>query len=385
MYKLVLVALSILALSCRNYSEKVSKDSEEGKSSPQLVDSKVSERQSTIIDSIQKIVETEMDRLINDPNIKPQACYAIMADPKSGAILALAERFKNQSALNMKSFSYDPGSLMKPISIAGALEYNSGLNMNSKVNCENGLWFYGGHPLRDGHKNGIMNIKEVVQKSSNIGTAKVALTIKSKLHNLYRDFGFGEVTGVFPEQEHSGIISPEENWTKVSYSRIPIGQGISVTAPQILQAYCTLANEGKMMQLRLTKSNNNINSRQVISKKNAEEITDALISCTMRGGIAAKAKFNSDGEEVLKYPVAGMAGTVQKIKFKKDRNRAYYSNVHYVSSFIGYLPANNPKFVLYIIVDEPQYKRPYYYGATAAAPSFRRISLQAMQELKIFH
>ena len=196
----------------------------------------------TVLEPIQSIVEDEMDRLMEE--VKPKACYAIMANPKTGAIMALAQRpnFNPNDRKTMKPERfrprflgdvYDPGSTMKAVSLAGVLEHNKSITLGTRVYCENGLWFYGGHPLRDaGHNYKNLKFWEVIQKSSNIGTAKLALTVNRWQYSIYKDFGFGQRTGINLGVESRGILPPEKNWSKVSYTRLPIGQGISVTPLQ---------------------------------------------------------------------------------------------------------------------------------------------------------
>lgn len=356
----------------------------------------------TVLEPIQSIVEDVMDDLMRE--VKPKACYAIMANPKTGAIMALAQRPNfnpnNRRTMKPENFRsrflgdvYDPGSTMKAISLAGVLEYNKNISLGTPVYCENGLWHYGGHPLRDaGHNYKNLRFWEVIQKSSNIGTAKLALTVNRRQYSIYKDFGFGEKTDINLGVESRGILPSEKYWSKVSYTRLPIGQGISVTPLQMVQAYCALANGGRMMQLHLVdkiydpitdKSKYTrplIRDLNVVSAEVAAEMTEALKTVTKKGGTAVTAA-------VPGFEVAGKTGTAQKIiPAKRDENgkiieRAYYSNKDHVSSFIGYIPADNPEFVLYVVCDEPPYA--YRYGGKCAAPYFRRISEQTLNFLNI--
>jgi len=359
----------------------------------------------TVMEPIQAIVEEEMDRLMKE--IGPKACYAIMANPKTGAIMALAQRpnFNPNIRETMKVENYnprflvdvyDPGSTMKAVSLAGVLEYNPRASLGYPVDCEGGVWHYGGFPLRDaGHSYGNLKLWEVIQKSSNIGTAKWALSIKRYQYSLYKDFGFGDRTGVNLGLESKGILPPERRWSKVSYTRLPIGQGISVTPLQMVQAYCALANNGRMMQLHIIDKITDpetgeivkdfiprVKKRRVISPATAFQMTEALKTVTKKGGTATQAAIPG-------FEVAGKTGTAQKlIPAVRDEDgnliqRAYYSDSVHVSSFIGYVPADDPEIVLYIVVDEPPHKRPLYYGGYCAAPYFRRICEQTLNFLNI--
>ncbi|MCM8543506.1 MAG: penicillin-binding protein 2 [Lentisphaeraceae bacterium] len=359
----------------------------------------------TIMEPIQAIVEEELDRLMQE--IGPKACYAIMANPKTGAIMALAQRpnFNPNERTTMKPENYnpkflldvyDPGSTMKGISIAGVLEYNTGVSLGTVVDCEAGIWNYGGFPLRDaGHNYGKLKLWEVIQKSSNIGTAKLALTIKRMQYSMYRDFGFGESTGIGLGPESKGILPPEKRWSKVSYTRLPIGQGISVTPLQMVQAYCALANNGKMYKLHIVDKISDartgdiirdlkpmVKKEKVIDPATAFQITEALKSVTKKGGTATQAAIPG-------FEVAGKTGTAQKVvPAERDEDgrvirKAHYSNSLHVSSFIGYVPADKPEMVLYIVVDEPPHKRPIYYGGFCAAPYFKRIAEQTLNYLNV--
>ncbi|MCM8534960.1 MAG: penicillin-binding protein 2 [Lentisphaeraceae bacterium] len=356
----------------------------------------------TVLEPIQSIVEDELDRLMKE--VKPKACYAIMANPKTGAIMALAQRphFNPNDRNTMKPQNYnprflvdvyDPGSTMKAISLAGVLEHNKNIGLGTPVYCENGMWYYGGRPLRDaGHNYKNLRFWEVIQKSSNIGTAKLALTIKRRQYDVLRKFGFGERTGINLGVESKGILWPEKYWSKLSYTRLPIGQGISVTPLQMVQAYGALANKGRMMQLHLVdkiydpildKSKYThpiVKNMEVISPEAAAEMVEALKTVTKKGGTATQAA-------VPGYEVAGKTGTAQKvIPAVKDANgkviqKAYYSDTVHVSSFIGFVPADDPEFVLYVVCDEPPYK--FRYGGKCAAPYFKRISEQTLSFLNV--
>ena len=170
----------------------------------------------------------------------------------------------------------------------------------------------------------------------------------------------------------------------------------------MVQAYCALANYGCMMQLRIVDKITDartgetlesfpmqVKDRQVVSGATTVQMTQALKTVCETGGTAKLARYDKKGKMVIKFPVAGKTGTAQKVvPAVKDEHgniiqKAHYSNSLHVSSFIGYVPADNPEFVLYIVVDEPRHVKPYYYGGHAAAPSFRRISEQTLNYLNV--
>ena len=315
-----------------------------------------------------------------------------MVNPKTGAIMAMAqnpsfnpnERKKMDPEVwsnHMVSDVYDPGSTMKCIAIAGALDFNL-ITLNSIFDCEDGVWYYANRQLHDSeHRYGQLSVAEIIQKSSNIGTAKIALKMgEQRLYQTLKRFGFGSKTGMELGHESSGILRHPSKWDGLSITRFPIGQGISVTPMQMVQAYCAIANRGKMMQLHLV--DRIVDSKTghvtvtkpkvkhfVIRSKAANEIVTAMTLVTEEGGTGTSASVEG-------YAVAGKTGTSQKLI-----NGSYEDHEKYVSSFLGFAPANDPAFVLLVIVDEPSNGQ--FYGGTVAAPSFSRIAYQTLRYLNV--
>ena len=343
----------------------------------------------TISEPIQSFMEEELDSLVS--KIPCKSVYAMMTDPRTGAIMAMAQRptFNPNDRSSMKAGTYhnrmvehvfEPGSIMKACSIAVVMGLRN-FSFNDRIDCEDGMWYFAGRPLRDaGHNYGNIPIWQVIQKSSNIGTAKLAISVgKHAMYSGLRRFGFGEKSGLNMGTESRGIFRHVDKWDGLSISRMPIGQGIAVTVPQMMQAWGALANDGNMMQLRVVdkvkKSDTGevieyppILKRRVLPLRVTQGMTNALKTVTRDGGTAPKA-------HVPGYYVAGKTGTSQKWI-----NNAYSDRIH-VASFVGYAPADNPEFVLMIVVDEPSYK--YRYGGTAAAPTFRRIAEKTLRYLNV--
>ncbi len=343
----------------------------------------------TLREPLQHIVEEELARLVRE--YRPKYAYAVMANPKTGAVLALAQlpSFDPNDRRRMDpetwrshliSDVYDPGSIMKGIAICGALEYGV-VTLDTKIYCENGRWTYAGKVLRDSHPYGWLTVREIVQKSSNIGTAKIALLMgEARLYQTLRRFGFGERTGIGLPDESAGIYRPLNRWDKLSITRFPIGQGISVTPLQMVQAYSALANHGRMMQLHLIARVADPGEGEVIFKTEAKlkrtaatraaarKIVSALKLVTARGGTGRRGRVKG-------YQTAGKTGTSQKLV-----NGSYTGHGKYVASFIGFVPADDPAFVLLVVADEPQGN---YYGGTVCAPSFSRIAEQALRYLNV--
>lgn len=344
----------------------------------------------TIDEPLQTLVETELAAL--GLEFRPKRAFAIMADPRNGAILAIAqwpsynpnERDHMDPDIwrnHLASDVFDPGSIMKGIAVAGALDYGV-VTLNSKFDCEDGRWFFAGKLLRDAdHKYGLLTVAEIIQKSSNIGTAKIAIERlgTERLYQTLRRFGFGERTGCGLPDESPGIMRPPRRWDGLTISRYPIGQGISVTGLQMVQAYCAIANGGIMPQLHLVDRVRNPNEeapvllsppprRQVARPAAIRDITTALSLVTEEGGTAKNVALEG-------YKIAGKTGTAQKLV------DGSYENRKYVSSFIGFVPADNPVFVLLVTADEPSSGK--YYGGTVSGPAFRRISDQTLRYLNI--
>jgi len=274
---------------------------------------------------------------------------------------------------------FDPGSTMKPIAISGAID-DGIVKPSTRIDCEKGAWKYGGKVLHDSHPMAILSVREIVQKSSNIGTAKIALKMgKKRLNRTLRSFGFGSRTGIQLKVETRGIFTRLEKWDKLSITRFPIGQGISCSPLQLVRAYCGLANHGKIPRLRLIDRMKDPDKDHAIkmwspkpkriyrNKSTWKTMIDMLVLVTQQGGTATKAAIPG-------YEVAGKTGTSQKVVDGE------YSHSQYFATFIGFVPARNPAFVLLVTADEPQGA---IYGGTVAAPTFKNIAQRSLQYLDI--
>lgn len=341
----------------------------------------------TIDNALQQIVTEELQKMVKD--CKARGGYAIMADPQTGDVWALAEESAEPAPPQRPDAgdahggslggAFEPGALLKPIVIASAFD-NGVASPDTAFDCEQGMWVQGGRALRDsGPRLGMMQVRQIVQKSSSIGTAKVAVACgPQRVHDALLKFGFGAPTGLGLLGESSGFVPALAQWDAPALTRIALGQSIQATGPQVLQSYCTIANRGVMPQLRLvdrtetpTGSRREANPRRlkgrVISAKAAQEITDVLKLVTQPGGTAPKAA-------VPGRVVAGMTCTVQK------QVSADYSASRFVAGFVGFLPADAPVFVLLVVANEPEGAM---YGGTVAAPTFSRIAVRALLYLQV--
>ncbi|MEA2011832.1 MAG: penicillin-binding protein 2 [Verrucomicrobiota bacterium] len=342
----------------------------------------------TMEEPIQHILDEELQKLVL--KFKPKVAYALMVNPKNGRIMGISQhptfnlnKLTEATADKLRNRvlgdGFEPGSVMKAISIAGAFDYNI-VSLDSKFDCEKGSWYHASKILHDsGHSYSILSVREIIQKSSNIGTAKIALKMgKNRLWQTLNRFGFGRKTGISLPGEASGIFRKLKKWDSLSITRFSIGQGILVTPLQLVQAYSALANEGIMCQPHIidriiaengiTKTTPTLKMQRVLRKSSAKKMTEALKLVTKKGGTGTKAA-------VPGYEVAGKTGTGQKFV------DGAYSHSKYVSSFIGYVPADNPAFVLLVVADEPS--KISYYGGTVSGPTFRRISEQTLKYLEV--
>ena len=341
---------------------------------------------------LQNIVENEIDAAM--AQYFPQKATIILMRPQTGEILAMANRphfdlnlrsearpdqMKNRAIIDMM----EPGSTFKIVAAAAALNERK-VRPDSSIFCENGLWNFGGTALHDHRSFSYLSVREILIKSSNIGAAKLALTVgDQKFYEYIRRFGFGERTGIELPGEINGLIRPPKSWSKISITRIPMGHEIGVTPLQMTVAMATIANGGKLIMPRIVKSittsdGKSISSlspvvlRQVISPETAREIGDALRGVVSDSGTAAAAA-------VPGFTIAGKTGTAQKVD-----PRGGYEEGKYVVSFAGYLPAEHPEFVGLVVLDDAHTSKPELnYGGLVAGPIFSHLAEKAARYLDL--
>ena len=342
--------------------------------------------------SLQNIVENEIDAAMQE--YSPKKATIILMRPQTGEILAMANRpnfdlnlrseakpeeMKNRAIIDMM----EPGSTFKIVAAAAALNEHK-LRPDSTVFCENGLWNFGGAALHDHRPFSYLSVRDVLIKSSNIGAAKLALSVgESKFYEYIRRFGFGERTGIELPGEINGLVRPPQSWSKISITRIPMGHEVGVTPLQMTVAMAAIANGGKLITPRIVKSittsdGKTVSSlspvvlRQVISAETARQIGDALRGVVSDRGTAAAAA-------VPGFTIAGKTGTAEKVDPKGGYDRGKY-----VVSFVGYLPAERPEFVGLVVLDDAQTSKPELnYGGLVAGPIFSRVAEKAAQYLDL--
>lgn len=334
----------------------------------------------TIDQTAQHLVERALDEAMAEH--RALAAWAIVQRVRTGEIMAMASRpsydlnlFRNATEAERLNRAigvvFEPGSVMKSVVIAGAV--NEGLVTPGTIfDCENGLWTYARRPLRDFRPHGRLAVTDIHQKSSNIGTAKIALEMGDALLERYlRDFGFGAPLGIDLPGEEAGILHPHARWSAISATRISIGQGVATTALQMLNAFNAIANDGFLMRpyvvrevrdpydnaLVLYRAEPQV-LRRPVSGQTAALMRSMMQRVTEPGGTGRAARV--DG-----VTVAGKTGTAQKPVGGR------YSDNDYVATFVGFFPAENPEIGIIVVVDEPQ---PLHTGGAVAAPVFRRIA-----------
>src|SRR5881409_1113094 len=342
--------------------------------------------------NLQNIVENEIDAAMHE--YSPERATIILMRPQTGEILAMANRpnfdlnlraeakpeeMKNRAIIDMM----EPGSTFKIVAASAALNERK-LRPDSTIFCENGLWNFGGAALHDHRAFSYLSVRDILIKSSNIGAAKLALSVgEQKFYEYIRRFGFGERTGIELPGEINGLIRPPQSWSKISITRIPMGHEIGVTPLQMTVAMATIANGGKLIMPRIVKSITTLEGktvsslspvvlRQVISSQTAREIGDALRGVVSDRGTAAAAA-------VPVFTIAGKTGTAQKVDPKGG-----YEEGKYVVSFAGYLPADHPEFVGLVMLDDAHTSKPELnYGGLVAGPIFSRVAERAARYLDL--
>ncbi|MGI9172170.1 MAG: peptidoglycan D,D-transpeptidase FtsI family protein [Chthoniobacterales bacterium] len=347
----------------------------------------------TIDLNLQNIVENEIDAAMREYN--PQKATIILMRPDTGEVLAMAnrpafdlnkrseakpEQMKNRAIIDQM----EPGSTFKIVTAAAALNERK-VQPDTVIFCENGVWSYGGKLLHDhGSGYGALSVRDILVHSSNIGAAKLAISVgDEKFYEYIRRFGFGERTGIELPGEIPGSIHPPQKWSKISITRIPMGHEVGVTALQMTVAMAAIANGGKLVTPRIIQSITDSEGqtiasfsptilRQVVAPETAAKVANALRGVVSDHGTAAAAA-------VPGFTIAGKTGTAQKI----DPNGGYDANKTVVS-FSGFLPAEHPEFVGLVVLDDPKTKtREENYGGKVAGPIFSRVAEKAARYLDL--
>lgn len=343
-----------------------------------------SEFRLTLDAEIQHTLENELVAAVEQ--FEADSAVGVILDAKTSAVIAAANAplfdltKANKTAPEFRrnrvvTDAFEPGSTMKTFVLAAALDEKI-VAPNTYYNTENGVFKVGDRIIREAeskHRWPKLTVSEILAYSSNIGTAKVAFDLKAdKLRQRFLDFGFGQViTSEFPGAA-KGILQPLP-WRPHLLANISFGHGISVTPLQIANAYAAIANGGELNRPYIIHSKTNLDSgeTQVFDKKTIGRILKPETAASLRLMLAAATTEGATGvnARVEGFPVAGKTGTAQKV----NPNGRGYLPGGYISSFAGFFPVNDPKYVLYIAIDHPK-KKNSYYGSQVAAPVFSRMA-----------
>jgi len=291
----------------------------------------------------------------------------LITDPRTGEILALfSTQDGHVGALSAVNTPFEPGSTLKPFTIAGLLK-NGLASLEDTVDAGDGTWEQFGRTLNDTHTEGLMTIRDALRESSNVGVAKAALPMSPgvQYENL-RDFGFGALTGLELPGEVGGTLRRPDRWTDQSPASLAIGYEISVTPLQMAMAYGALANGGLLMRPRLVRELRAPDGsavetfepqviRRVVDEQSARSIGRALVD-VVEDGTGRSARLGS-------FRVAGKSGTA------RISSGGRYRTGDYSASFVGYFPADDPQLVVFVKLDRPRGNQ--YYGGAVAAPVTR--------------
>jgi len=307
-----------------------------------------------------------------------KAGSVVVLDAKSGEVLALANwpsyNPNNRARVELKAMRnhavtdlFEPGSTMKPFTVATALEAGK-VTPQTVINTENGVFMVGGRKIHDTHPEASLTVSQVIQKSSNVGAAKMALSLPPETfwHSL-SEVGFGAQTGSAFPGEASGKLRDYRKWQPIEQATMSYGNGISVNLLQLARAYTVFANDGDLKAVTLLRQDTPTIGKKVFSQTTAQQVRDMLELVVQPGGTAPLAQING-------YRVAGKTGTAHKLE------GGHYVN-HYVASFVGLAPASNPRLIVAVMVDDPSGEQ--YYGGQVAAPVFSNVMGSALRLLNV--
>ena len=345
--------------------------------------------------TIDATIQAAAEEAITEAREKYQAASAsaIVMDPKTGAILAMANvptfdpnrygEFPIESRRNRAvTDPSPPGSSCKPFFAAWALEAKA-THFGEVIYCENGYW--AAARMHDaGHSYGSLTFEQILEKSSNIGMAKLGQRLGNKrLSEALEAFGFGHKTGVWLPGESAGLVFPLRKWTSLSTTRIPIGQEFAATPIQMIAAFAAIANRGKLMRPRIVRGVLNGRGQPALDPVESEVVAQAIDARTAqqlidRALVGVVEEGTGTSCQIPGYRIFGKTGTAQKI----DPETHAVSTTRYMGAFLAGAPAADPKVVVVVMVDEPQ-KSIGYYGGTVAAPAVKKILEQALPYLGI--
>lgn len=343
----------------------------------------------TIDKALQHFAERELELAVR--TVEARAGSVVVVDPTRGEILALANyptfnlneaQHANDAQRRNRAIieRFEPGSTTKPFVMAGALAAGT-VKLNDTIDCTPNSLIVDGRSIHDAHNFGMLSPSEVISRSSNIGISKVGAGLgKDRLFNVLQGFGFGVNPGSGLPGEVAGSLRPYQRWYAMDAATIPFGQGMSTTTLQLAMSMSAFANKGRLLDPLLVKRVVDARGqtveeplprvrKQVVPERVARAVTEMMVATTADGGTGTEAAI--DG-----YLVAGKTGTAQK----SDVERGGYAKDKWVSSFVGFAPANKPRLTIAVVLDEPMIA---HQGGAVAAPVFRRVMEASLRHLGV--
>ena len=311
---------------------------------------------------------------------KAKAGAVVILDAKTGEVLAMVNlpTYNPNNPVNIKGKTrnraitdmFEPGSTMKPVTASAAMQFGD-FTPDTKIQTAPGRMSIGPATINDTHSYGVLTVAQVIQKSSNVGAAKMALSLKKEeLWSTFNQLGFGTRANIGFPGESAGIVRNYKTWRPIEQATMSFGHGISVTLLQLARAYTVFTNEGELKPVSLIKLAQSPVGHQVFSGQVANDVKAMLELVVQPGGTALRA-------QVAGYRVGGKTGTAHKI------GPHGYEPDKYVASFVGIAPASNPRLIMAVMIDEPTTEKDQYYGGVSAAPVFSAVMADALRMLAV--
>jgi cell division protein FtsI (penicillin-binding protein 3) len=335
----------------------------------------------TIDAAIQAIMEDETEAGRRAANAK--RAMAIMIDSDTGEIVGMSQAPSFNFNSNLRSPKklgnmavetvFEPGSIMKPLVVASALDRGL-IKPQDIIDCEEGRFLIGGRTIKDVHPSGLISVQDIVIRSSNIGMTKIGMMMgKEGLYKALRSYGFGEVPHLGLPGETPGLLRRPDRWAVVDIATHSFGQGVAVTPLQIVRATAVVANGGKLPELSVVDSDEGFESRRILSEKVATQVREMMY------GVVEDERGTGHNAEISGVRIGGKTGTAQKAR---DGGRGYEPG-KYIAGFVGFADAAplgvQKNLTMMVVIDEPNTTS--IYGGTLAAPVFRRIMQRTLHHL----
>ena len=315
--------------------------------------------------AIQKIVEEQVKS--TKASLRPKAIVVVVAEPKTGRILAI-DGYEERSVANTGSSNalagrllFEPTSTFKPVTAVAALDSGT-ITPETKIFCENGSFAHGGGIIKDSSPLGDLTFDEILAESSNIGASKMVLGLHDGAYYDYlRKVGFGEMSGLATPMESRGLVKPPAQWDALTKARMAFGQNVAVTPIQLTMAYCALANGGLLMKPVIGDEAPKV-VRRICSKRTANLVKNALQAIDPE----KRTSPLSQEEEVI---VGGKTGTARAISSGGE-----YLPDQFLTTFVGFFPVKDPEYVITVVVDDADLTPDKNSGGLVAAPIFSEIA-----------